>query len=769
MTVLRSRPAELVVPGAAAARTAMVEGIAAMTLVVGVWQVLLSRWSRSPHGEVELTPPQGGPARLAFAVDEREPFIALAHRLQRGMPAGADAWERMTLHVEEHDLAVTVETRAGGRLGQRLDARAELAVDRLAEHYGRLFDGLLADPGAPIRAVASVPEQELRAVAAWSSPWCTDTPATDPLRRFDAEVAAHPGRAAVIDGGRTVTFAELDVDVRRMAGALESHGVGRGSRVGVCVSRSARLLGTILAVWRRGAAYVPMDPSYPPARRAAIIADAGLAAVVTDLAPEAWPAGVTLVAPDASTGAAGATGPATGPQDAAYLMYTSGSTGRPKGVLVSRGNVAHLMRGLELSGVYPDAPAVVGWNASVSFDASVQQWVRVCRGDTVAILEEGVRTDAAALARWVRDAGVTDLDATPSHWEAVADAVAGGPPGAPLRLYLGGEAISAHLWSRLAGLADRGWVRTANLYGPTECTVDATAAEVHGERPHIGGPLPGVRAYVLDRWLRQAGIGVPGELYLAGGGVAHGYTGNPGLTAGRFVADPHVADGGRMYGTGDLVQWCDDGTLLYLGRLDRQVKIRGHRVEPGDVEAALRDVPGVAAVVVAVVAHPSAPPALVAYYVAGPGAPDPGDRLREHASIGLPAYMVPADIVRVAAVPRTTSGKVDLAALARSVPSGRADAHPAGTPTGPVETLIAAMWGDLLGRTDISADDDFFELGGHSLFALKLAARLRKRLDVAVTTRDVYRRPRLRDLAGHVARLADGGGGAEGRAHRGGA
>ncbi|MEV8638669.1 non-ribosomal peptide synthetase [Streptosporangium sp. NPDC051023] len=584
----------------------------------------------------------------------------------------------------------------------------------------------------------------------------------DTLDRFRAAVAAHPDRAAVRAPDGELSFAELDARAAGVAQALRDAGAGRGSRVGVCLPRSVELPVALLAVWRAGAAYVALDPAYPLRRLAFTVADAGADVVYTDRPELDWPTHVRVVTPGDRPGYGSATVTPTGPHDAAYVLYTSGSTGTPKGVVVSRGGVAALLASLEQAGIYPEEPATVAWNASMSFDASVQQWIRVCRGDTVVVLGEAVRADPQGLATLIGEQGVTALDVTPSHWAALrgellpALAALSALPGAtPLRLLVGGEPIPEEMWRELAGAAERGLLAPVNLYGPSECTVDATATPVSGPYPHLGGPLPGVRAYVLDERLRPTGVEEPGELFLAGTGVAQGYVNRAGLTAQRFLPDVVARDGTRMYRTGDRARWSAAGTLIFMGRLDRQVKVRGYRIEPGEIESVLTGVPEISRCLVT-----RRGDTLVAYYTARDGAEVPGERLRDLLADRVPDFMVPTAFVALPAFPLTVNGKLDLDALPD--PAGRRVSEEEDLlPTGPIEELIAAVWADVLGMDRVLADDDFFALGGHSLVALRVVSRVRGQLGVSMPTRDVYRHPRLRDLAGHVARL-----GAEPGSHR---
>ncbi|UYB43955.1 non-ribosomal peptide synthetase [Streptomyces sp. Je 1-4] len=591
--------------------------------------------------------------------------------------------------------------------------------------------------------------------------------AVDLLTRFQQAVAATPDRIAVSHHG-ALTFAELDRHTARLAGVLAGHGAAPGRRIGVSLPRGTDLVVALLAVWRTGAAYVPLDPAYPQERLHAMVRDAGIDVVLTGGSDgPVWPEGVrTLpVAPPPEAPAPEHTPAPAVPVSArtpAYVIYTSGSTGVPKGVETTRGAVAALVAGLEEAGLYDPGHRVVAWNASVSFDASVQQWARVCRGDTVVVLGEAERTDPAMLRAALDEHGVHDLDLTPSHWPLLRDdLLERAAEGRRLRLFMGGEPVPEGTWRELAAAHDARRLEAVNLYGPTECTVDATAAWIEDFAPHIGRPLPGVRCHVLDAALRPVPFGEEGELYLAGRQLAVGYVNRPALTASRFVADPFAADGTRMYRTGDLVRRRADNSLEYRGRSDRQIKLRGYRVELGDIEAALTTHPCVASAVVTLHSGTAAGEQLAAYYVAttdaagdtpATGTPTPGT-LRAHLAAALPQFMLPTAYLALDAIPLTVNGKVDLAALPVPEP---ATADPDSAPEGEAETLIAAVWSEVLGREHIRADDDFFAMGGHSLIALRVVARLKKQLGVAMSAREVYRHPRLRDLARHVDSLRTG-------------
>jgi amino acid adenylation domain-containing protein len=531
----------------------------------------------------------------------------------------------------------------------------------------------------------------------------------------------------------------------------------------------------MLGVLAAGAMYVPVDPSYPTDRIRFMLADAAPRVVITTaalvaLGPWLADAGARLLVLDSPQARAelaglpdGPVGPGAAARDPAYMIYTSGSTGRPKGVVVTHESLANHAGFLRREVVEPAARRAgrrlrAGLVTALSFDASWNLVACLLAGHELHVLDDDIRGDARALIGYVREHGLDVIEVTPSYAGLLVEEGLLDEPGRPSVLALGGEAAGAELWGRVAKTEGvGGW----NFYGPTECTVDSAIARVTGDRPVIGSPVPGARLYVLDEWLRPVPTGVPGALYVAGTPVAVGYWGRPELTAERFVADPFGSDspdgaGGRMYRTGDLVRWTvpADGqpagtgaVLEFLGRADDQVKVRGFRVEPGEVAAVLSQSPGVAQA--AVIAREDR---LVAYLVpadGAPGAPGPDhDELRRLAAATLPGYMVPAAFVTLDALPLTPNGKLDHGALpdpdVAPASAGRA-------PRNAQEAVLCRLYAELLGREAVGIDDDFFALGGHSLLATRLVSRIRTELGAEPTIRMVFQAPTVAALCAQLA------------------
>ena len=653
---------------------------------------------------------------------------------------------------------------------------ADLVAEMMLTATTGLVYALEVTPEVPLRSVAVLPAAEREQVVAGWNDTAWPVPAGTLAGLFQARAAATPDAVAVVDGESMVTFGGLDLAAGRLARLLASRGAGPESVVAVVMGRSAWLAVALVAVAKSGAAYLPIDPSYPADRIALVLADAAPVLVLADadVAAELPPSVPAIVADsplggqdprDAVLSDAERAGTLL-PAHPAYVVYTSGSTGRPKGVVVSHASIAGLVAGAgSRLGLGAGGGGVWGWFHSFTFDVSAWElWGALAHGARLVVVPgEAARSPEELLGLLARER-VGVLCQTPSAFYQLDAADAAGlavSAGLCLeRVVLAGEALDA---GRLAGWRARrpGLPVLSDMYGPTETAVYVTHAVVdtarRGGGSVIGRPLPNTRLFVLDRWLEPVPAGAAGELYIAGAGLARGYAGRAGLTAGRFVACPFGPAGQRMYRSGDLARWTAGGELEFLGRADDQVKIRGFRIEPGEVEAALAGCPGVAQAVVAVREDTSGDKRLVGYVVPACDGGSDGDRgrdedtalaarAREHVAARLPGYMVPAVVVVMDALPVTVSGKVDRKALP-------APDYAATVSRGPAtirEELICAAFAEVLGLERVGAEDSFFELGGHSLLAVSLAQRLRER-GIHVPVRALFQAPTPAALAQSAA------------------
>ena len=644
---------------------------------------------------------------------------------------------------------------AGESFGIACEYRAALfdpgTIDRLLRHFETLLTGAVADPRCRVAALPLLPSVERRQVlAGWNRP---ARQAGSPRRLdqlFAAQVERTPDAPALWLADGAWTYRQLDRRVNGLAHRLRRLGVGAEARVGVFLDRRPELVVTLMAILKAGGAYVPLDPAYPAARIEAMLCDAAAQVVVTraDLAPALPQTAAEVVSLVADQLPEEESGPRNDvpSEGLAYLIYTSGSTGRPKASAISHANAVVMVR-WALSVFSPDELARTLFATSISFDISVfEYFAPLSSGGCLVLARDILELPALAAAE------VTLVNTVPS---ALAELVAGpGLPASVRVVNLAGEPLPLTLTRQL--YAFPGVRRVVNLYGPSEDTTFSTFSVVprEGDRPPaIGRPIDEEEAYVLDREGEPAPIGIPGELYLGGSGVSRGYFGRPALTAERFVPDPWSGrHGARLYRSGDLVRWRADGELEFLGRLDHQVKVRGFRIEPGEIEAVLRTHPDVQTA--AVVALPGAlgHRRLVAY-IGAPGGEVVVRDLRDHARRELPEHMVPAAWVILDALPLTPSGKLDRKALP-APESGVVEATGAQPPAGPFEELLAALWCELLERTFVARGDSFFELGGHSLVATRLAARIRDAFRVELPLSALFASPVLADMAAALERAA---------------
>ncbi|MGW3660838.1 amino acid adenylation domain-containing protein, partial [Streptomyces sp. NPDC005151] len=685
--------------------------------------------------------------------------------------------------VARFDLDVTLaeafddQGRPAGLRGG-VNASADLfeppTVARIAEWFTRVLDGVTAAPDVRLHAVDVLDAEDRDLVLNTWNDTASPLPDLGVAESFARWAATAPDAVAVVADGTELSYRELNVRANRLARWLIARGAAPERFVAVALPRSVDLLVALLAVAKSGAAYLPIDTDYPAERLAYMVSEAAPVAVVTStgLSGSLPSAGTRVLLDDPGTAVAIAECSAAEVTDAdrlvpvadahpMYVIFTSGSTGTPKGVVIPRPALVNLLAGMqEQVGVRAGDRLLAV--TTVGFDiAGLELFLPLVQGATVVLAGKDLVYDRVALARLVRDTGVSVIQATPSLWRSVL--AEGDAELAGVRILVGGEALPADLASGLVRAAGE----ALNVYGPTETTIWSTSAPVdagNAAAPPVGRPIANTQVFVLDGGLAPVPVGVTGELYIAGHGLARGYLHNPALTAERFVACPYgtgsgSGPGARMYRTGDLVRWTADGQLVFVGRVDEQVKLRGFRIELGEIETALLRHPTVARAAVVVREDVPGDKRLVAYVVPPEARDEAGDSghdsagVREFVARWLPDYMVPAAVVTLAELPLTANGKLDRRALP-------APGYSAGEGRGPAtaqEEILCAAFAQVLGVPAVGVDDSFFELGGHSLLAVRLVSRIRAVLGVEVPLRVLFEAPTVAGLAARVAGAATGG------------
>jgi amino acid adenylation domain-containing protein len=663
---------------------------------------------------------------------------------------GFDAlkWERVDFdrRATQFDLAVTVDAEFDRSIvfEYAVDLFEPSRIERLLAHYLRLLQAVVTSPQATLAALRMMPVHESARLRELARGPQRPLPAEDVWSLLAPAFAADADATAVVCGGRTLSYGALAERSAALARALQQRGIGPGLRVGLCMDRGLGMITAMLGVLRSGAAYVPLDPTYPAQRLAEMAGDAALAVVLVEGAAPEWATGLPVQDLRSLASQEGTVGPPTpvAGTDAAYVIYTSGSTGRPKGVVVTHRGVVNFLASMREG---PGMAASDRWLAvtTLSFDIAVLELLLpLSCGACVVLATREEATSGAELRRLIDTHRVTGLQATPSRWQMLVDAGWSGTTG--LKALVGGEPLPHELAAQLITRAAEVW----NMYGPTETTVWSTCARLlsaRREEIHIGRPIHNTEVWVLDDQGHPCPLGVAGELYIGGDGVAHGYWQRPELTAERFVEwlNGPGEPAQRLYRTGDRVRWRADGHLEHLGRLDDQIKLRGHRIEPFEIEDVLAGHDRVSRAVVMRREDRPGDARLVAYVLSDEPAAerdDLRDALRARLRERLPEYMQPQHLVFVDHLPVLPNGKLDRRNLPPP-PSEVSDADALVPPRNAAEQALWALWADVLGQRHFGVHEDFFDLGGHSLLAARLVHRIESELGLGCSLAQLFAHP----------------------------
>jgi amino acid adenylation domain-containing protein len=663
------------------------------------------------------------------------------------------------LNAAKFDLDFSAESRSDGLWVECSYKKALFdppTIERLLRHLEVLLTGAAADPATRLSQLPVLSKAELDRELLTCNDTARDYPQICVHSGFQRQAERTPDAIAAEFGTERISYAELDSAAHQIAATLRAAGVGPEVLVGVCLQTGIRRLAALLGIWIAGGGYVPLDPALPPGRIDFMIADTGMTVILTDQAsePSLPPTDATVIRldnePDAVAGGSDSAFPQATPENVAYVIYTSGSTGQPKGVVIEhRQAVNHLFGMIDAWQVSP-ADSVLQF-ASLNFDASVQEmFMPLLAGARVVLAAPDTLHSPRRLTALMRERGITFACLTPS-----VVSLLGSEPFPDLRVLMcGGEELPADLVSRWL----RPGLRFVNDYGPTETTITALFCELDDRTPlppPIGSPAPNYRAYVLDEHLNPVPPGVTGELHLGGTGVARGYLSRPELTAARFIDDPFTA-AGRLYKTGDLVYRRPDGTIVYAGRTDHQVKIRGLRIELGEIDAALAAHPAVAQAVTLVTTTPAGDKQLTGYLRLVPGCPLDDADLRTQLAARLPSYMIPAHLIEVPEFPLNTSGKIDRGRLPAPADPLTEAAGVQEAPATEAEATLARLFAAVLRAPQVAPTDNFFEVGGNSLLVMRLLDLIATQTGADLTPGSVFLHPTPRQLAPQLteARLA---------------
>ncbi len=674
--------------------------------------------------------------------------------------------ELLSTQLSRTNFPLTLVVNPGGELRMQLVYhRSRFAADvieRMLSHLANILEGMVANIAQPLQTLPMLTAAETQKLLVDLNANNKQFPAAQSVTRmFERQVELTPQATAVVGEAESLTYEELNAQANRLAGYLKQFGVGKESRVGIGIPRSREMVVAVLAVLKAGGAYVALDPTYPQDRLDFILADSGVEVLLTQkrLAQHLNGHAGKLVCLDTDAGVIAEFSSenfaqTSQPADAAYVIYTSGSTGKPKGTVVEQRSLLNFIQAAAEAYGIVETDRVLQFS-SLSFDTSAEEiFPALTTGATVVLRTDSMISSTVHFLKACGEFGITVLDLPTAYWHELADDLVADNLALPqcIRLViLGGEkALAERLAAWREHVGDS--VRLINTYGPTEATIVATMCDMGQAElaAPIGRPIANAVVYVLDSMRRLVPLGLPGELYIGGAGVARGYLKRPELTKEKFISNPFNDEHApRLYRTGDLVCYRPDGNLEFIGRSDNQVKIRGFRVELEEIEQAIRAHPTVAEVIV-LAAENGPEKKLIAYVVAARDAQPTTSELRQFLNGKLPAYMVPVAFTFIDSIPLMPNGKTDRRALLNLGQFQNTSAENFQAPRSPLEESIAEIWANVLKLEQPDINENFFELGGHSLLAAKLISNLRRQLHVELNLIDVFQSPTIAKLAALV-------------------
>jgi amino acid adenylation domain-containing protein len=664
-----------------------------------------------------------------------------------------------------------VETSTGliGALRYNVDLFRAETINRMLGQFERLLESVCRKPEQRLSEVELLSEEEReQIVVGWNDTAAEYAAGTCLHQLFEKQVERSPEADAVIFEAERISYRELNERANRLAHYLQTLGVGPETLVGICVERSVEMMVGLLGILKAGGTYVPLDPQFPAERLAFMMADSQFPVLLTQQhLTEALPSATGQVvyldreSEREAVAQQGTANPETsvGAENLAYMIYTSGSTGTPKGVQIPHRAVVNLLQTMANRPGLSSSDVLLAVT-TLSFDiAALELFLPLLVGARLVVASRETASDGAQLIKRLEETGATALQATPATWRMLEES--GWEESAGLKVWCGGEALLPELGNRLRTRSGEVW----NLYGPTETTIWSSVYQIQeeveatGQSVSIGRPVANTQIYLLDGELRPAPVGVAAELYIGGEGLARGYLGRAELTAERFIPNPFGAEGERLYRTGDVARYRNAGEIEYVGRIDNQVKVRGYRIEVGEIEVALSEHEAVRQAVVAARASEGGEKRLVAYVVAATDEGVSSSELQQYLKSRLPAYMVPNVFVQLEALPLTANGKVDRRALPAPTGGREELGGEYVAPRTATEEVLAGIWAVVLHSEQVGVHDNFFELGGHSLLATQVMSRVREALGVEMPLRQLFEQPTVAGLAGVIDELKQAAGG----------